>query len=514
MIIFESSLPGSISSQRSNFVTNVVSFIINGVLPEQKPELIDVEELQVINNLEQVITEGATFTIPIGVTRRFSVSVLPSDASNQNVTWQSDDSAALRVTSGGYLEARALKNHVKITVKAVDANISKYFYIDVVEKSAPFEFTAELERTTLEIGQSTQLRVILSDRERREFDPYLLEFTSSNLDVATINNFGVVNAVSEGSATLTISNHPTSYQIVVTTNSLPVIKPTSLHLSGASTGYVYGYTQLNVAFDDENISDQSVTYVSSNEAIATVDENGLVFGAKVSGKVIIRCYANADFNVYDELEIEMLDVLPSSLSLSVNSTSFSVGKKMTIVPTLSHDLPLEIPVTNQEIRYQSSDFTIAEVASLNGQGIVLGKKSGTVIITATSLANEEASAVITLTITPLEVINEGNITEFGAYLRKAVGHFSLFFVNGIFGALTFYFFLDKKNVLTRLLLAIIPGVFVAGLSEFIQFFVDGRGATIFDVLIDSSGYLVAVLIVYLFFIIKTKIKTKKIDKIE
>ena len=113
MIIFESSLPGSISSQRSNFVANVVSFIINGVLPEQKPELIDVEELQVINNLEQVITEGATFTIPIGVTRRFSVSVLPSDASNQNVTWQSDDPAALRVTSGGYLEARALKKPCK-----------------------------------------------------------------------------------------------------------------------------------------------------------------------------------------------------------------------------------------------------------------------------------------------------------------------------------------------------------------------------------------------------------------
>lgn len=510
LIVFESSLPGSISSQRSSFFTDVVSLIINGVLPDREPDYIDITSLEVKDHKSQIVSSSQSIEIPLGVTRRFTTSILPLDATDKTVIWTSSHPEALRVTSGGYLEARQLAEAVEVQVKTSNQSIDQVFYVNVVPKSAPVDFSVELAQSQIEVGQSTRLVINLTEQEKREYNPSLLDYYSSQQSVATINQFGVINALAPGTTQLTVSGHSQSYELIVTASSEAIIKPTSITLTGPDSAYVYGYTPLTYTFDREDVSDQSVTFVSSNEAIATIDEQGVVYGTKVSGLVTIRVYANADFEVYDDLTLNMLDVLPTNLSLSISNNELNAGTKATILPTLTHDLADQsLPVTNQEVVYRSSDETIATVVSINGQGIVLGIKRGSVTITANSVANPEVSAQIVLTIIPLEVINDDNVVAFGAYLRKAVGHFTLFFINGILGGLTFYYFLTRKSLLVRLTLALIPGVFFAGLSEFIQLFVPDRGATLFDVMIDSLGYLFAVLIIYLWFILRKRLRIKK-----
>ncbi len=510
LIVFESSLPGSISSQRSSFFTDVVSLIINGVLPDREPDYIDITSLEVKDHKSQIVSSSQSIEIPLGVTRRFTTSILPLDATDKTVIWTSSHPEALRVTSGGYLEARQLAEAVEVQVKTSNQSIDQVFYINVVPKSAPVDFSVELAQSQIEVGQSTRLVINLTEQEKREYNPSLLDYYSSQESVATINQFGVINALAPGTTQLTVSGHSQSYELIVTESSEAIIKPTSITLTGPDSAYVYGYTPLTYTFDREDVSDKTVTFVSSNEAIATIDEQGVVYGTKVSGLVTIRVYANADFEVYDDLTLNMLDVLPTNLSLSISNNELNAGTKATILPTLTHDLADQsLPVTNQEVVYRSSDETIATVASINGQGIVLGIKRGSVTITANSVANPEVSAQIVLTIIPLEVINDDNVVAFGAYLRKAVGHFTLFFINGILGGLTFYYFLARKSLLVRLTLALIPGVFFAGLSEFIQLFVPDRGATLFDVMIDSLGYLFAVLIIYLWFILRKRLRIKK-----
>lgn len=509
LIIVESSLPGSISSQRSNFITNIASFIINGVLPDVEPEIIDVETILVKNHLDEEVIENETVTIPLGVTRRFSASVLPSNATNPNVTWTSSNPSILRVTSGGYLEARQLGEAVRVTVTSTTHDITHSFYVDVVEKSAPTDFEVSLEESTILVGESTRLNVMLDERERREYDSFLLVYTSSNPDVAGINPHGVINALAVGTTEISVSNHEEVYLLTVEENPYPIIKPTTIELSGPAEGYVYGNIQLEWTFDINDLTDNGVTFTSSNEAIATVNHEGLVTGAKVSGTATITVYANADFSISDQIDVTFNEVIPTAISLSSSKLEVDVGTKQTIIPSLSHPLSDQtLPITNQEVIYQSSDPSIAEVTSLNGQGIVLGLKRGVVIITARPQANPAIEATITLTIKAMEVINNNNITEFGAYLRKAVGHFSLFFVNGILGFLTFTFFLTKAKPWQTLVYALIPGLFFAGISEFIQLFVPDRGASTFDVLIDFFGYLVACLILYLGFYVHTRMKKK------
>lgn len=508
LIIFESALPGTLSSQRSNFFTDVAKFIVNGMTPEKEPEFVNVTHIEIKDHHGIVIEDEQRLEIPLSITRKFTASVFPLDATNPNVLWSSSNSDILRVTSGGYLEARSLGKDVEVIVKSADnPSILKRLYVDVINKKAPSNFFVSLDTSDLMVGYSRRLTIDVGTQNSSEFDMTLLDYHSSNEAVAKINEFGVISALSEGTTTISITNHPQTYELKVIKNPNPIIKPTSITLSGPSEGYVYAYIKLLYEFE-ENVTDKSVTFVSSNEAVARVDNEGNVYGTKVAGTAIIRVYANANFSVYAEKEVTFNEVLPTSITVDSASREVKAGTKITLKTTLHHALGAGYTVTNQEVKFESSDSSIAEVVSNNGNGIVFGKKKGSVTITAISEADPSVNTTIAITVIPLKAINEENIQDFSQFIRKAIGHFTLFFLDGVLGALTFSLFIREKLYRSSLF-SLIPGTLIAGLSELIQKFVDGRTASLIDVSIDMLGYLAGVILIFIIYKIVTKKRIKK-----
>jgi len=101
-----------------------------------------------------------------------------------------------------------------------------------------------------------------------------------------------------------------------------------------------------------------------------------------------------------------------------------------------------------------------------------------------------------------ESINGGNMENFAYIIRKLIGHFSLFLVDGVFVGLTFYFSLTlqkKPNFWITTLFILLTGLLVASLSEAIQIGIPGRVGSITDILIDMAGYLLATVTVFLIF---------------
>jgi len=99
-------------------------------------------------------------------------------------------------------------------------------------------------------------------------------------------------------------------------------------------------------------------------------------------------------------------------------------------------------------------------------------------------------------------INIDNIDAFSYFIRKLVGHFSLFLLDGVFVGLTFYLFrIYKKNLnfWFATLFIFLIGFLVASSSEAIQLGIPGRVGAINDVLIDMAGYVLASIIVFLIF---------------
>lgn len=97
-------------------------------------------------------------------------------------------------------------------------------------------------------------------------------------------------------------------------------------------------------------------------------------------------------------------------------------------------------------------------------------------------------------------INEGNYNAFANFIRKAVGHFGLFVISGLFSSLSIYYLLkDLKwyRFYYGIIISFAFGFLLAALTEIIQLNVPNRSGELTDVLIDSSGYLLGLGIIAL-----------------
>ena len=122
----------------------------------------------------------------------------------------------------------------------------------------------------------------------------------------------------------------------------------------------------------------------------------------------------------------------------------------------------------------------------------------------------EPAANVINTIKP-DTINSSNYDSFSSFIRKFVGHFSLFGLSGVFTTLSFkFFYYDKKQKFSFFIIfSGISGIFLAILSELIQKFVPGRSGEVLDVLIDLAGYFIGLLVIVLIVYLLKRNTTKK-----
>ena len=113
--------------------------------------------------------------------------------------------------------------------------------------------------------------------------------------MATVDENGKVTAVSPGEATITATTEDGSYTdtCTVTVNKRIIdvtgitVSPESLTLTEGETG------DLTAAIEPEDADNKNVTWSSSDEAVATVDENGKVTGVS-EGTAIVRAVSEAN----------------------------------------------------------------------------------------------------------------------------------------------------------------------------------------------------------------------------
>ena len=117
-----------------------------------------------------------------------------------------------------------------------------------------------------------------------------LTWTSSNTSVATINDNGLLTTKGIGTTTITCTAHNgVSAQCEVTVNP---VKICSITLNQENVDMTVGEDlQLEAIISPDNATDKSVTWSSTNETVAFINENGLVT-AVGSGTCFIKATAN------------------------------------------------------------------------------------------------------------------------------------------------------------------------------------------------------------------------------
>ena len=90
--------------------------------------------------------------------------------------------------------------------------------------------------------------------------------------------------------------------------------------------------------------------------------------------------------------------------------------------------------------------------------------------------------------------------NFHHIVRKLVGHFSLYVVNGVLTTLAIYYSLKYKNIYKTnlfLIIYLLLGALLAALSEFVQLLAKNRGFAFNDMLINFSGFFLGGGVVFL-----------------
>ena len=213
-------------------------------------------------------------------------------------------------------------------------------------------------------------------------------------------------------------------------------------------------------------------------------------------------YSKVNPEIKKEIVINILSCKAKSITISLGSIQYGRTSK------LSYSLESEkegVEVTNPEVGFISDDKTIA---TIDENGYLLGYQKGKVNITVYWKEDEKISSTVSLTITSMESSKYDRINYL---VRKILGHFLCFAATGFFGYLTvlaFFFENRKKKILSLSSIALI-GLVLAFLSEFLQIFAGQRGPSFQDVMIDFSGYLSGMVLVFLLHLLISKIRTKK-----
>ena len=250
----------------------------------------------------------------------------------------------------------------------------------------------------LEVDETTQLSTkVLSD----EISTDGLMWVSSDENIAKVDENGVVTATGLGRAYIYATKEDTielyDYCIVDVVENIPVSN-ISLDVStlALKTGEEH---QFIPTVEPENALDRTVTWTSSDETIATVNENGLVT-AKSAGTVVITATSNYDPTISSTCHIIVTDPIYKVKSITIT------GMPKTIKPNSNFTLTaivLPSNATNNKVTWQSSN---TKYATVNSRGSVSIKSAGagkTVKITATAKDGSNVKKTVTLKISKIPV---------------------------------------------------------------------------------------------------------------
>ncbi len=284
------------------------------------------------------------------------------------------------------------------------ANTRAYIYIPVTSVSID-------GATSVYMMATTTLTATVADTDATDLS---VTWSSLNSEIATVNSSGTVTGVSSGNATIRATSLITpgvydDFEIAV-----PATTPVSAITINASQSSVHigSSIDLTTSVVPSYATDTSVTWSALN-AFASVNSSGTVNGV-AAGIATIEARSVSDSTVFATIDITVT-VPVTSVTINSDVTSVMIGETI----SLSIDVqPNE--ASNTDVTWSSSNDAIA---SVNTAGVVLGKSSGTVTITVTSVSTPGISDTIDITsfpyvpvtdITPLTMT--GGLTNTSLYV--------------------------------------------------------------------------------------------------
>ena len=536
-IFYQSAIVPKSSSEWESWAKKVWTSLINdGLHMKEKVVITKSESVNLaMNDYKFNSIDGYKENeIPIGCDKCLTAQVFPENTTNKSVQFTATPNDVVNlIQDGNKVMVEGLKTgNVTIQAKTNDNNIVGEYTCSIVEKVAPVSFTVP-ESITLFPLESQYIDLTFldenlnTDEGRNYYDFNKLTITSDNVGAKVNGQYAVWKGYGNGK--ITVSNGKVSKDVnysAMATSEAP-IAPTTLTIEGDSNVHISDikrneFVQLSVNWG-AGCTDTNVIWSIDNESAAIITPTGKVYGNRnISYETTpfkVKAVSVVDPNIFDEFDMTLSHINPNSISLS--SSIFDENtKEFTIATGKSNRIAISYGpenVTRTGSTVNVEDNSILK-ASVTGNSLyIVGLKEGTTTLEVVSTFNSNiTSSTYTVTVKTRGYINEDNEANFSYTVRKYIsGHAFLFMIATIFTALyVLLAHIDKPNkiMLPALAATLGVGVMFAMISELIQLFVPGRSAAWSDVLIDSYGIAIGLLLVFIGVGIRMLVLYKKSKK--
>lgn len=242
-------------------------------------------------SVENIPVTGVTISdknleLSINETRQLSSTIIPLNATNQNVKWQSLDESVASVTNAGLVKGLSVGT-TNILVTTVDGLFTDSCSV-TVKGSSPSVISVtgvSLNKKTLSLVAGSQ-ETLTATVEPSNATNQTVIWSTSNENVARVA-FGQVSAMGPGSATITVKTedgNKTDTCLVTVTGEVVKVRAFSIAPTSA-TIYVGETVTLEASFLPANPTNKTVFWSSDKPNIASVND-GVVTGVGQGSAVI------------------------------------------------------------------------------------------------------------------------------------------------------------------------------------------------------------------------------------
>lgn len=284
-----------------------------------------IEESKTLPQLVNISVQTSKEQMVVGQKAKLTVTETFSDGfegvlSDGVIEYISSDESVAAVDAGGIVTAVGAGTS-KITAKVTE---------DGIEKEANIEITVlgeTLDRISLSslssellVKQEGKINVTgwLTNAQEVDLSDAVLNYTSSNVNVATVDNNGVVKAVGEGTAEINVSatlgNVMREASILLTVKKLLLDKIDlsidKVELIEGGTGKAHvAATMNNGMAADLTAEGFSTSFKSQDEGVASIDQNGIITALKKGSTNITVSVSFNGVTLNDSLEVTVISKL-------------------------------------------------------------------------------------------------------------------------------------------------------------------------------------------------------------
>ena len=252
-----------------------------------------------------------------------------------------------------------------------------------------------LNKTSIDIDSdesTTKMLVAVIKPSTSSIDTKLT-WKSSNPNIATVSDNGLVTGIATGDAIITVQTG--NGKIASCNVSVKIAQPEPIEITLNKTAVTLDLSSSSTEkLTATSNSSESLNWSSSNINVATVSDDGVITG-KSNGETTIT--VSNDSGVSATCDV-IVQTSPTGLSLNITEQTLDMSSNttFTLVPTV-------IPSTanvNREIQIKSND---SNVATISTKGVVTGKANGVTDIIFRTANGKEAKCNVTVQTSPTSI---------------------------------------------------------------------------------------------------------------